>query len=1082
MSPYRLFGLGLLLGVLGVLAGVALSCPPTDASPPPPATDSTGGGEAVSPDPRWLDLIRARDESGVRLQAATPSLHVHLTDRTVAGRVSSPAAVSVRVSRGETTLREMTVQPVPEGDGYLYIAALFPDGYGYCGEPFLPGDVLWAVQGATVLSLTIPPLSALADPDADLISGTAPPSDTVALYLYPRAAPDAVLTQTAVADSEGAYRAGWAALRPGDTGFAAWNAAPNRAAYLRFVAPLLQVQVNGAEVLGMAPPCSDVALDVTDAAGNPLAQEWAWAGRNGRFNIWLWWVEKVEGLPQVFPGWRVRGQAAGQVFSTTVLPVTAQADRAGGQVLGEAPPGAPVRVEVFHGPTQSYYESIGQVGPCASARVTATAQGRYTATLPLAPADFGAAFAQGPDGHETFARFAVPYLWAILGRERLWHAYRLQGQVDGANVPITVTLQGPGGLVRDIRLLRSASNGFFRDLSSDTDPFLETGDVLTVETARGVQAALTLPLLTAQVDTLSETVSGQAPSGARLTVSIWGESGPWSAGGGPPYSPPPVWASQVVTAGADGTYIADFQGRVNLNPRSAGEVSLTTPEGHTVLRPFRAHDCRPVLTTVFVGGNYLSGLSGYGCPSATVRLIGPAGDLKAQVTANFSWWDQFHFYFYLHVACPWPDGCYDKSSPPILILPGDRIVMESGGSIYTTTVPTLTLEVDRETPALSGQAPAGETLRGEIRGEFYEFLHTFTTTVSPQGRYTVPLTGIYTPTAGNHMFVRWYSGETGFYAHDVLPRLEVGLFSAYIFYGILHPLTPYTVTPGYATGYAGPDGYFGANVGDPLLPGDTVTVTTPREVLTLPLPLLTARVDRAAAAVSGQAPPGAPLEVSLSAYPLHLFRQVTATAAGTYTVSFPEVESFAGASGMVRYTNPQGHIVFLEFNARAWFVTLGERCVNGYADMAGAPFTATLQTADGFTESLTGTASTFNASFQVCFSRPVGVGDRLILEQVGGETEFVLPRLTATHDWATQILEGEAPPGALVEMAFPRGWFGVSRRTVADGSGRYRLDTRDLGLRVGESGLVAVTDGQGNVARLAFQVQGHRVYLPVVAR
>ncbi len=1095
MPPYRLFGLGLLLGVLGALVGMALSCPPTDASPPPPAADIAGGGEAIFPDPRWLGLIRARDASGIRLQAATPSLHVHLTDRTVAGRVLSPAPVSVRVSRGETTLREMTVQPVPDGDGYLYIAALAPDGYGYCGEPLLPGDVIWAVQGATVLSLTVPPFSARADPDTDILSGTAPPSDTVALYLYPRAAPDAVLTQTAVAAPEGVYQTHWADLRPGDTGFAAWNAAPNRAAYLRFVAPLLQVQVHGAEVLGMAPPCSNVALDVTDTAGNPLAREWAWAGRDGRFNTWLWRVEKEEGLLQVFPGWRIQGRAAGQTFSTTVLPVTAQADRTGGQVWGEAPPGAPVRVEAFHGPVKSYYESIREAALYASVQVTATAQGRYTATLPLTPADFGAAFVQGPDGHETFARFAVPYLQVILGRERFWHAYRLQGQVDGMNVPLTLTLQGPTGVLKDIRVLRSKGNGFFGDLTGDTDPVLETGDVLTVETARGVQAALTLPTLTAQVDTLSETVSGQAPPGAQVTVYVWGagEGSPSSlglpgegnlgpaGGGGPPEPPPPppVWVTRIVTAGADGTYVADFRGLVNLNPRSAGEVSLTTPEGHTVLRPFRAHDCGPVLTDVFVGGNYLSGLSGYGCPSATIRLIGPAGDLKAQATADFSWWDQFYFYFYLHVACPWPGDCYDKSSQPILILPGDRIVIESGGAVYTTTVPTLTLEVDRETPALFGQAPAGEMLRGEIRGEFYEFLHIFTTTVSPQGRYTVPLTGIYTPTAGNRIFVRWQSGETRFSVHDVLPRLEAGLFGVYL-YGVLHPLAPYTVTPSFVTGYAGPDGYFYA--GASLLPGDAVTVTMPREVLTLPLPLLTARVDRATATVSGQAPPGAPLEVSLSAYPLYLSRRVTATAAGTYTVSFPEMAPLGSANGIVRYTNPQGHIVFLAFNVRAWVVTLGERCVTGWADVPGVPFTATLRTADGFTENLTGTASTYNASFQVCFSRPVGIGDRLGLNQLGVETEFVVPRLTADHDWAAQVLEGEAPPGALVEVVFPRGWISVSRRTMADGSGRYRLDTRDLGLRVGDTGFVAVTDAQGNGVRLPFRVHGLRVYLPVVAR
>ncbi len=141
------------------------------------------------PTPTWLEVIRTRDASGVRLQVTFPSLHVHLTDWIVAGRIPSPAPVFVRVSRGEATLRSATVQPVPEGDGYLYIAAFSLAGYGYCVDPFLPGDVVWVVQGSTVLSLTVPPLSAQADPDAEVISGTAPPSDTLALLPLPPAPP-----------------------------------------------------------------------------------------------------------------------------------------------------------------------------------------------------------------------------------------------------------------------------------------------------------------------------------------------------------------------------------------------------------------------------------------------------------------------------------------------------------------------------------------------------------------------------------------------------------------------------------------------------------------------------------------------------------------------------------------------------------------------------------------------------------------------------------------------------------------------------------------------------------------------------
>ena len=889
MPSSRLLWLSVLLGVLGALAGLALSFPQTDASAlaPSPPTGVLGEGESISPDPRWLDLVRARSASSPRLQSASPSLHVHL-------------------------------------------------------------------------------------------------------------------------------------------------------------------------------------------------------------QTWLWWAEKEEGLPKLLPGYRVWASAAGQVFSTTVLPVAAWTDRAGGQVLGEAPPGTPVRVEVAHGPIEWGWESIGRRPPYASVTVTATAQGRYTATLPLAPADFGAAFALGPGGHETFARFATPYLQMVLGPEGFWHEFRLQGQVDGVNVPITLTLQGPTGLIRDVRLLRSGGSGFFRDLLSQNDPALETGDVLTVETARGLQAARTLPVLTAQVDTVSDTVSGQAPPGARLNVGVWGATYASSSGvpspsvagplgGGEPTPPPSplVWVSQIVTAGADGAYVADFRGIANLTHRSAGEVSMDTPEGHTVIRPFLARDCCPVLTAITVGGNYLNGVSSRGCPSLTLRLLGPDGTVKAQRDADFSWWDWFGFYFYESEACPWPGYC-DEKIRPILILPGDRIEVVSGGAIYTMTVPTLTLEVDPAAPALRGQAPAGETLWVEIRDEFTVRRHVLTTTVAPQGSYTVSLAGIYTPTAGASFIVWWQSGETRFSAQDNLPRLEARLFGNSLS-GLLPPLIPYTVTPGFATGYAGPNGELSANVVDPLFPGDTVTVTTAREEITLTLPLLTARIDRAAAILSGQAPPDAPLEVSLSAYPIYLSRRVTATASGTYTVSFPEVTSFAGVHGTVRYTNPQGHRVFLQFGARSWSVSLGEPCATGYADIAGVPFTATLMT-NGFIESVTGTASGYNAFCNVCFSRPIGPGDRLVLAQASGDMEFVVPRLTASHDWAAQVLEGEAPPGSLVEVTFPREWSSVLRRTVADGTGRYRLDTRGLDLRVGESGVVSVTDAEGNGTRLAFRVQGYRVYLPVVAR
>lgn len=1101
MSPSRLFWLSLLLGLLGALGGGLLSTPPTDAADPTSFRTVEGG---IGPDPRWLDLVRAVrpiPASGIAPRNLRPAtLHVHLTDRTVAGRVSSPAAVSLQVTRGGITLASVTVQPVPDGDGYLYAAPLvwapYPGGCGgACGCGALePGDRVWMTQGSTALSLTIPPLKAWADGATTAVFGTSPPSDPLILYLYPRRDPALVLTRTVVAGADGTYQAPWADLRPGDTGFVAWSAGPDRAAYVRFVAPFLQVQVEGWEIAGRAAPCSTVWITGTDAAGNFPFNHWVSTDANGEFLVWS--GEYGPAVPTHSPGQRVEASAAGQVFSTSVLPVTARADRDGGQVVGEAPADAPVRVEVFQGPVEWGREPIGYRWPYLSARISATAEGVYTAPLPLASADFGAAFVTGPDGHETYVRFAVPYLRVLLGRERFWYESRLQGQVDGTNIPLTLTLRNPAGLIKDIRSLRSTGNGFFRDLESESDPVLESGDALTVETARGVPVALTLPVLTARADPLSDTVSGEAPPGTRVTVHIreaqaFFESpaggtppppqgvGPAGGGGTPP--PPPLWATQVVTAGADGVYTADFRGRADLTRHSVGEVSLTTPEGHTVIRLFRARNCRPVLTQVFVGGNYLSGISDVGCPAVTIRLRDPAGYPKAEGYADFSGWDSFWFYFYLPTACPWPGDCYDASRP-IFILPGDWIEIESGGAVFTTTVPTLTLEVDVAAPALYGQAPAGETLHGAIYDDSLEARSVFTATVTPQGRYTVSLTGIYTPAAGDGIYVWWRSGETNFYGYDTIPRLEAFLFDTYL-YGYLHPLVPYTVTPLLVTGYAGPEGSFGAFV-NPLVPGETVTVTTPREELTLTLPWLTARVERSPATVSGEAPPNAPLRVTLF-LPEETWasRRVTATAAGTYTVSFPELAPLSGAQGILQYTHPQGHRVFLRFGTRAWNVTLGERCTGGYADLAGAPVTATLRKADGTTERIAGTASLSDASFSVCFSRSVEAGDRLTLTQAGREMAFTVPRLTAAHDWAAQLLEGEAPSGRLVQVTIHRGyWNAPTRRTLADEAGFYRLDTRDLNLRVGEPGRVRITDAAGNAVQLAFIVRGYTFYLPVVWR
>ncbi len=1082
MFSHRLFWLGILTGLVGALVGLILAIPSSglQASASFPQDFSY---PQLSPDPRWLDLLRSFSSAGVRLQSTAPSLHIHLTDRMVAGRMPAPAPVSVQVHRNGIIVAAATAHPFPDGDGYLYIvspASFYPDGCGgACGcFSFQPGDEVRATQGSTVVSLTVPLLTALADPAADIVSGTAPSSATLALYLYPRSEPSAVLTATAAADDQGAYQANWhpTDLRPGDSGYAVWRADPHRAAYVRFVAPLLQVQWNSTIALGMAAPCSTVRLTATDSEGQWLEDEWAWADQYGFFQARLYWKEGIRPLQ---PGDRVIGEARGQTFATTVLSVTVRTDRQGGRVLGTAPPGAGLRALRFPGPLR-YSRSVREQMPTEEVTGTVETSGHYTLPLALAPADYGAVFITGPDGHETFARFAVPYLFARLGRRGpalvVPDNVRLWGQVDGVNIPITVAVGGPRGYLKDLRFLTSGDGGDFSDLASDDDVLLETGDTLTVTTPEGVRAAVTLPTLTVRADPLSDTVSGEAPPGARLEVFVYAAPlGLYGGGGGPEY---PLYQiiSRAVTATAEGTYVADFRGLADIAPGSAGEVVLYLSEDAAVSRPFIPSTCRPTLTGVVVGGNYVAGLSGPGCPSATVTLLDPAGGIKAQGVADFQWRPEFYFYFYLYPVCPPPSEKCDTHPIPVLILPSDRIEIRSSGEVLTWTVPTLTLEI---TPnGLVGRAPPNERLTAEFWSEDQSY-HRIPITATAQGTYTLLLTGSSRPLRSTVVRVLWRSGETFFVAQDCIPSLQAVFFHDRI-YGRIRPLSPYTVTPILATGYAGPYGDFSAPI-PPLFPGERVTVTTPREVLSLTMPFLSARIDRAAATVLGEGPPNALLEITLNfPYGFSTSRRVTTTETGAYTVSFPELSRFAQVQGVVGYLTPEGHDVFFHFGMRQWNVWLGEPCVSGYADAGGAPFTLTLRS--GLEEETVTGAAWYDGSFSACFSRPIRPGDLLTLTQTTGLMTFTVPTLTAVHDFGRQVLEGEALTGSLIEAAFGYGYFAPVRRTRADASGRYGLDTSGMNLRVGQTGYVRMTDGEGNTVQADFTVQGYRVYLPVVLR
>jgi len=175
----------------------------------------------------------------------------------------------------------------------------------------------------------------------------------------------------------------------------------------------------------------------------------------------------------------------------------------------------------------------------------------------------------------------------------------------------------------------------------------------------------------------------------------------------------------------------------------------------------------------------------------------------------------------------------------------------------------------------------------------------------------------------------------------------------------------------------------------------------------------------------------------------------------------------------------------LPFSTSHWQVTRGNKCVSGNSGLAtGESFTITLQTSDGtFTETVESRTDR-SGFFNVCFTQPIGPGDRLSLTHSRGLMTFTVPNLTAGHDYARQVVEGYALPNSNIAVTLPTSpyyWYQAVRHTQADASGHYGIDTSDLSLPLGQSGHAVMTDDAGNTTQANFIIQGYRSYLPWIA-
>ena len=719
----------------------------------------------------------------------------------------------------------------------------------------------------------------------------------------------------------------------------------------------------------------------------------------------------------------------------------------------------------FGGPLAEWEGCIWQEQPLSRETVTATAGGGYTATLPLQVGNYGAALATTPEGNQVYTRFAVPYLHVALGKPPDYYPWAyIWGQVAEPSVPITVEIQGPSGYLKDWYTMRSWRSGYFSDIKysnikySNLELSLEGGDLLTLTTPHAPPVSLLLPGLTASADYLTEIVSGQAPPFSQLFVIVYENS-----------------VQLTVTADAEGQYSADFGAMGGFLSYARGEVVWTSPQGYHVVRNFQAppideHICPPRFYSAQIGGNELNLEGSYGCGIYTLRLRGADGLVKLESVIS-----GYQLYFQL----------YDVNQRPVLILPGDQLEIASGGDVEISVIPTLTVNLDPQAEQVYGQAPPG----AEINLYFGYDGPYWTGTVSAQGTYTADLVGIIDLDAGTSVMAS-LQGRPNYFRYGVIPVLETWLYHPHV-HGRLEPLTPYTLTlstpitsTAPITGYADADGDYGPNVYPAPegtyhgFPGDSVQVETPTRLWQMVLPMLTARVDADAGIVSGQAPPASRLGIELFTWNgLDFKTVVTATASGTYSTTFPVHAGSQFIIGRLIHFTTYDIRTYLQFNTPSWHVTLGTGLVYGYIPIPGAPITVTLQSGDGaFSQVITETNYEYDFWFE--FDRLIQPGDHLWLQTVDGlASEYTVPVLTAAHDFARRVLEGQSPTDGDLVADFPTY---ATRHVRIAPDGRYGVDTSDLDMFVGGRGSVFFTDRHGNTVSCSFTIRGYLDYLPVI--
>jgi hypothetical protein len=602
-------------------------------------------------------------------------LSLLLGSDTVTGVASAgPPLRLTLVAADGAQLASTTVQPTAGGlfGGGATFSARFVDGAG-SGVVVASGQTLRFSRPGEDFAILVPPLSAAVDLPADKVTGTAPPGAQVnvtasTLVFFNQ-------SRQVTAGSDGRWLADFAGSLDliGGTDVRAQVVLPGgHLATVATTGAALRVWPELGRLDGAVRPGAELAITVSDAAGQPRATATATADFLGQFQAELLGSGGVAYLPR--PADRITLRFAAGEASLVVPALAIDWNVAADRVYGEATPGGTVTV---------------------SARPPAgRGNNRVTLTVPVSPSGTYDVDFSGQQDLTAGSRLEVTYSYPNGDRSRVDRVLPLVNVQSGGNAVfgyalpranVVATLnpgdgRGTGQAGADQQFALGVTD------SAGQPQVIGDGQVVDVDVG-GRFVKVPVGPLSARLTPASRSLSGTGPVSSTLEVRMIPATG----------QPRRL----TVTTDATGAYSRTLPANLNLTGGTSAEVGYATPEGHRVFTVAVVPRLVAYIETADVAGR-VDPLS-----SLTLALTAADGAVQATATAKAASDGQFA-------------AVLSGSGPQLSA--GQRLSAVAGSQQVAMTVQDVAVAIDTAANRITGHMPVGAGVQGRfVNVRVYQF-------------------------------------------------------------------------------------------------------------------------------------------------------------------------------------------------------------------------------------------------------------------------------------------------------------------------------------------------------------------------